>query len=462
MTSPVRTVLARVRDAARRRTGPLVTVVVTASATQSPFLDEALGSVRSQTHARLEVLVVPVGAASPSVLETARRHETEDRRVRLLEACATLADARNQGAAAAAGELVYLVQGAHTLPAEAIGTLLAAQQSTGSDVVMGRVARPGAGPDEAWLADLRHGAETGGPSVHAAPWAVAGARVEGVLFRTGAWTPVVGGVGTDPQVVQAVVAARGVQVLRDTTYTAHDRGTGRAFGHMASHLADLPGWTDAVEATRRELEGRGADLVERWLTGLLLHDLPLFLDDVERMDPTTWQQLVATWTALLDGREEALVGDLPVHARLSAWLLRNGDQGRVVEAVVSRWFDKGPTTRVQDGEVFAEPAGSGPDVPADLLRLSERETPLVVSLRRVRSVDDALELDLFAFVRQVDLHDVTPETDVWLVRGDGHRVQAEVRPYVDPVANRYAAQPEQDVSTSGVTASVRARAPGSR
>ncbi len=335
------------------------------------------------------------------------------------------------------------------LPPEAIGTLLAVQQRTGSDVVVGRVARPGAGPDEAWLADLRHGADAGGPTVHAAPWAVAGARVEGVLFRTGAWTPVADGVGTDPQVVRAVVAAHGVQVVRDTTYTAHDRGTGRAFGHMASHLADLPGWTERVEATRNELEGRGTDLVDPWLTGLLLHDLPLFLDDVERMDSSTWQRLVATWTALLDGRDQAVLGELPVHVRLSAWLLRNGDQERVVEAVVSRWFDKGPTTRVQDGEVFAEPAGSGPDVPADLLRLSERETPLVVSLRRVRSVDDALELDLFAFVRQVDLRDVTPETDVWLVHGDGQRVRAEVRPYVDPVANRYAAQPEQDVSTSG-------------
>src|ERR1700674_400681 len=83
----------------------LVTVVIPAF-NAARTIDETLRSVRSQTHRRLEILIVDDGStdATPQIVE---RHVAEDRRIRLIrQPNAGVAAARNKGVVEAAGDLV--------------------------------------------------------------------------------------------------------------------------------------------------------------------------------------------------------------------------------------------------------------------------------------------------------------------------------------------------------------------
>jgi glycosyltransferase involved in cell wall biosynthesis len=83
----------------------LVTVVIPAF-NAAPTIDETLCSVRSQTHRRLEIIVVDDGSkdATPQIV---LRHAAEDRRIRLIrQPNAGVAAARNRAIAEAASDLV--------------------------------------------------------------------------------------------------------------------------------------------------------------------------------------------------------------------------------------------------------------------------------------------------------------------------------------------------------------------
>jgi glycosyltransferase involved in cell wall biosynthesis len=84
---------------------PDVTVVIPAYNAQA-MIDETLRSVRAQSHANLEILVVDDGStdATPDIIA---RHARQDRRIRLIrQDNAGVAAARNAGAAEARGEFL--------------------------------------------------------------------------------------------------------------------------------------------------------------------------------------------------------------------------------------------------------------------------------------------------------------------------------------------------------------------
>jgi glycosyltransferase involved in cell wall biosynthesis len=132
---------------------PLVSVVVPTRNAER-FLDEALLSIRAQTYASWEVVLVDAGSTDRT-LEVAQRHE----RVRCLRQSGTgLPDAWNCGLRAARGELVaFLDSDDRWAPTKLARQVQVLQADAGADCVITRmrfVLEPGCAPPPGFRPEL--------------------------------------------------------------------------------------------------------------------------------------------------------------------------------------------------------------------------------------------------------------------------------------------------------------------
>ncbi|MEV0581666.1 bifunctional glycosyltransferase family 2 protein/CDP-glycerol:glycerophosphate glycerophosphotransferase [Nonomuraea sp. NPDC050310] len=106
-----------------------------------PYLRACLASLAAQTWPELEIVMVDDGSPDASA-EIAAEFAERDRRFRLLrQANAGLGAARNTGIRAATGDYLAFVDSDDLLPLDAVETLVATLQATGSDLVTGNVQR---------------------------------------------------------------------------------------------------------------------------------------------------------------------------------------------------------------------------------------------------------------------------------------------------------------------------------
>ena len=119
-------------------TAPLVTVVVPVHDV-APYLDECVASIASQSHGRLEIILVDDGSSDGSEAicdEWAAR----DDRVRVIHQPAQGASvARNAGIESARGEYLTFVDSDDLLSPDLVRTLLAAAQGTGAEIALGEL-----------------------------------------------------------------------------------------------------------------------------------------------------------------------------------------------------------------------------------------------------------------------------------------------------------------------------------
>ena len=140
------TARARVLGTVGRRLGVdgaevgLVTVVVVPE--PGDRVEDCLASVRGQTHALLDVVVVPVGAAGVDAAEGPR--------FRTISAQPTAYAATNAGIAAAIGRYVVLVRGCDRLLPQGVTALAGSLAASGSNLASGVLEQ--AGEAEPWLA----------------------------------------------------------------------------------------------------------------------------------------------------------------------------------------------------------------------------------------------------------------------------------------------------------------------
>lgn len=119
---------------------PKVSVVVPTYNVES-WLDDCLLSLRAQTYTNLEILVVNDGSTDASP-ERARHHAELDDRIRVIDqANAGLGGARNTGIDHVSGALLTFVDSDDFVTTDFVEKLVAAQCSTGADVVSCRHAK---------------------------------------------------------------------------------------------------------------------------------------------------------------------------------------------------------------------------------------------------------------------------------------------------------------------------------
>ncbi|MGI8521691.1 MAG: CDP-glycerol glycerophosphotransferase family protein [Nocardioides sp.] len=365
----------------------LVTVVVVAE--PGDRLADCLASLRAQTHALLDVVVCPVGAAAVRL--------PDDPRIRFLPAAATWYDAANRGLAEAYGDAVMLVRGCDAVPPDGVETLASTLHRESAAAVTGDLAQQGEA--ERWLTHTQ-------ASLPVLATVLLRTPTDLRLTADDDWL-------CSPSLARLLAGIGSVPVPRPVVRWAHERGR-RAFGARPSPLPELDRW-----------ERLGRTLSDQTLWPDVL--LPRFVADAERASPEQWTRLVA----LAQGA--GLDGSVHVASRTLLWLAAQ-DRRTDVEALAAELAGYGEDlpTQVVDGEVVA--TWRSVDVPAGVARLVESETPLVWHVQRVRPDGAGTVVDLFARIRGVDLAGTDPALEARL--DDGTRLAVERR--TDATANRWA------------------------
>ncbi|MCW2781075.1 MAG: hypothetical protein JWR35_1524 [Marmoricola sp.] len=371
-------------------------MVVTVSAAQRRFLDECLASVRAQAFHGLEVRVLPWGEG---------------------EEFATLAAARNAAIDRAPG-MVRLVEASDTLPQESTGTLANLLSTAEAGAAAGASEPVGAHWRGLAHAPGAGALALGGWIIDAGRW-----RAAGLAFadRHGGFA--------DATLAEAE-RSLGLASTERVTHFNHGRQAGLPFGHLRRWAQEADAWLTAIQDALAVVETSGP-----WAAAVLDTRLPAFLQDVESLSEAQWErlsQLVGKLVGLADDR-------VRVESRMLAWLTAQGDRDRVTDLVISRWRedDDLPTT-VFEESVFADLPGLS-DLPGDVRRLAERETPTWASLRRVGWEGDLLRLELVAFIRGVETTE-PPVVRCWLVGPDGQSRDFEVATTPTPEATKVAAE----------------------
>lgn len=437
-----------------------VSVVVAVSDEETTRIGPLLDTLRAQSHRNLDILVVPWGR-SDQVRRIAEQHAAEDWRI-------TVAPGTEPDAAAAwatarwtEGRYVLLPAGGDLVPPTAVAVLVAALERSGSDVAIGRVAVPRQGyAVRAVAREVAHRSERLGLRLADAPEVVADLTLGAQLWRrealpqlgrsTESWAP--------GSADLALAAARQTfDLLAQVTYLRADRRDDVVFGARPRHLDRLEEWwvTESrlfgASGAVGGYEQRGAgSMALRWRAWAFFDTwLQAILDDAERATPEQWQRLRAIAGEIPRDNLPAALG---AEAKAKLWLLDHDRQADLADLVFARTFEGGdqPTyvEHSADGpgadgsgadgpEIVAELPVPG-DVPAELLAMSEAETPLLLDLRAVHrepSPDgDRVVLDVIGRIDHLGLPE-TPGLVVEVTAPDGTRVPAEVVQRHDPTAN---------------------------
>ena len=445
--------------------GPRVTVVVVAGPGDADHLQEALDSVRAQTHRNLDILV-SIRGDGDDLHAVARRCAREDWRVRVRRAPReTRAEARNRAAERATGTYLLFLSAEDELPAGGVRDLVASLEASGSDFAVGsqgaaltmqRSVLPPFDPAHAEahvrvrLADF--------------PLAVTDLAEGNRAFRRSFWRRAALGYeeedldGAD-LALTSYLRASAFDVVPDVTHVRMGRNRGVPVGHATDMTLHLDTWLASQRRALDRLAGSSPEVRICWAYGVLEITTVPYLDDIERMDAGQFTTLAEHVKVLLGDERDEIWSMVRAETRLKLWLLVQGRRTELEELVTARFREQGnrPTV-VSAGRVYAvlpfwRDATLG--IPDWVFRMRKSETGLHVLFRGLRWVDGAtIELDLFAWIDFVG-HLGPPQVEVYLVDSAGlQRIPLRVRCFTHPDVNMLVGHRYQDYSQGALTVTV--------
>ncbi len=453
---------ARVRGAGA---GPVVSVVVAVRGPARhlrPCVDRLLAS----SHRGLEILVAadPDDAAAVAALADL----PPARRVRRAPASGQrpwLDDA----VAAARGEYLCFVDADDLVPTDAHARLLRILRETGADLVAGSTRAPGTArdPDAGWRDDLleRHDvARTGPQTLATCPDALVDLALVNKMFRLSSWRlagPTLRSwPGAADAVAAAYLAAAGFALTPATVYEEQARDLTAPVEERERFDPRVVGArADALDAAAAAVHRHDPALLEGWLVGVLTHVLPPLYVDAVGGGPGYLDRLRPLVRRLLERTTPERLADVPVAARVAAWVAAHGslDDVALLEDHFADHPDGLPTGLDTAGRrVVLLPAGLGVEPPPGLSRVQQVDHVLRARVAALVREGTRLRLDGAAFA-EYDGCDEPPT--VALVGGPGgDPVPLDVERRTDPGLNLWARRAWEDRSGSGFTARLEAAA----
>lgn len=375
-TAGARRTARRLQSRTRLR-GPRLTVLVVAGADDVRDLDVSAHAARALPGADLELLLVaPEESAAAQV---AQRHAAEDWRV---SACST----EEEGVIpeAVRGRYVITLSAGSVPQRDAIDDAIDLLRETGAQLGLGF------GPDAAVLSHT--------------------------VLANELWKRVDRRQGPAVFLVRAIELAQGRVPLTRPISRIQELPAAQG---MVDTRPQLAGWL-ADQTAAWKLIGNGP-VAPVWAASVLSGPISAFLTDMERLEPGQRGPL----RRLVNDLDEALTpadwAEIPVLARVQAWLTARGRHQDLIDLVAAQRFENGQfaTTTDQGSVVAILPVPA--DLPAELLLLSAAESPLRARLQRLRWDGSEVEATLFAYVAGVDLLDEQPDITLTLVGADGQR-----------------------------------------
>lgn len=405
----------RQRSSRVRRTPGRVSVVIPCYDV-AEYLDEALTSVRRQSHRDLQIIVVDDGSTDGTVA-LAQRHATADPRVRVLQqAHAGQGAARNRALAVADGEYLTFMDADDVVPKHAYATMVRTLAGSGSDFCLGHVRRFDRSGTwtSAWASET-HATACTGTTIDERPVAIKDIIACNRMYRRTFWDDAV---GTFPEgtvyedhvpMLRSFLHGARFDVLTEVTYRWRARENGTSTGQQKAQLSNLEARVQVKRDAWAMLQAEGSPAIRSaWLGRVLDVDLPAFYGPALDSDPAyrdLLQQTVAHYLGLAD---EAALTLVRAHMGVAGWLVA---QGRWTDVATVRELTApgGPARDgvIAGGEVLLDVARLPVDLtglpsPA-LLRLTAHQSRATAAVHRVETSDDAVRL--VGLVRQ---HGVAP------------------------------------------------------
>jgi CDP-glycerol glycerophosphotransferase len=419
-------------------------------------LDSVLASVPPSARPGVEVLLVPLDRAAVPVTEAAAQRS--DRRVRALPPAGPGESGLDAAVASAQGDYLTFVDADDVLPPDALGRLVEALETSGSDLALGPVhtVRGGVDRPPAWAGSLYAGRLTG-QQVGRCPDALVGVSLTGTLLRTSWWTEtgleVPDWTARELPAARAVLAARSFEVVPGAAYEQHQRDVSLPVDEQARFHPDVVGVRVQVLARlAAALRESDAGVYRRWLVLTLTHVVPPLLVDAVGGGPRVLELLAPLVRDLVGDTGPGALAEVPVGPRK----LARASQGTLhdvalVEDLLADNPHGLPTERSAGGApVVCLPAGLGIPVPDAVRRIEQVDRVLrtvVGRLRREPSGDLVLRGAAF-----VEYGERAALPSVTLAGPDGRHVPMLVGPREDPDINRWAQRAWEDRSAAGFTA----------
>ena len=413
----------------RRRT--TVSVVVSVTDSNAPFLADCLASLGEQEHPPDQVVLAVSGSGADTAAHVSSAGAAAAGRSLTVD---SLRGSTGDGVERADGAWLVVVEAGDQLLPRALGVLAESLKASGSDVAV-----PGS--------TRRHRSTLG-----SSPDAAASTDLASVMMRRELWHEAELGLACDPAMpwlpaVRAVLAAKTLDLVPGPLRRGPRRGTGSAFSAMPGVAADLPRLVPRVTQLLDELEARGLrparQHLGRWL---LAEEATRYLRDAEGCDPEGWRLLVGLVRRLVDGRPPDASSGVDVERRVRAWLAAQDRRSDLEAFNLDRWQEEGEyPTRVDGHRVLAVLPVD--DVPDEVLELTAEEASLVTRLRRARwSGARRLELELLAWTTRVGSSHGPAQVEVELVSASGRRLRLDVEQLHAPEVNQEAAEAQHDHS----------------
>jgi glycosyltransferase involved in cell wall biosynthesis len=371
-----------------RRTGssPRLSVVVPVYNVQG-YLPECLDSILSQSFDDLEVVVVDDGSTDGS-RAVAQEYAGRFGNVRVV---ATenqgLGAARNTGVQHARGELLAFADSDDVVLPEAYAAMVSVLDESGSDFVVGGVARNfGSGPPSMSARQrARHEMRRLAITVDDFPEILGDVFAWNKVFRRGFWDsaglsfPVGIRYEDQPTLTRAYLTARGFDVIKRPVYLWRIREDSTSITQRRHELDDLRDRFLTKQQSLQTVRELGSPAVLRafYLDGLAM-DMPGYFRNIPGCSDDYWEMLHSETARLWEGAPSFALAKIPAAHRLIAWLVASNRRSAAV--TVAGFAEQHRPVEVpvleQEGEMIAKlPFWDDPasGIPPELYRLQEHE-----------------------------------------------------------------------------------------
>ncbi len=406
------------------------------------YLDECLDSLRQQRHRNLEILVVDDGSPDGSAA-IAMRHAAEDSRIRVIRRDnGGLGAARNTGVREATGDYLCFVDSDDVIPLDAISTMAAVGNKTGSQIVAGAMIRFNS--TRRWRPDWveLHAQERLHLRIRDWPSLVRNNYTTGKLYDTTFWRSCNlwfrEGVSYEDQpiITQLFIRAKGIDVIPTVTYEWRQRDD---LSSISQQMHTLPDLVDRVAAWRESHRLLSVEaprgVYEAWLTTLYSAHFHWYLRSTSTVDDDYWALLQSSVVEMTAHAPAHLLTSVSPQFRIPVELaLRNlRDELHEFIRVGGYGLNNFPAHLEDTGLVMELPTWGDESVglPNDLYLLRDEDVPFVHRLDRVSWTDDGdLRIAGWAYFRFIDLS--KQSTVITLVVRHSSRKEIRVDTHPDP------------------------------
>lgn len=358
---------------------PLLSVVVPVHDVE-PYLGECLESLVAQTYANTEFLLVDDGSTDGSAAIIDSYADRDERFVVLRQPHGGPGAARNNAVAQASGDYLAFLDSDDTVPPQAYAQMVQTLRATGSDFVVGSVAKQAHGRLRVppWIAAL-HRQQRLRLTIDDAPEIITNIFVWNKVVRRSFWQAhglrFPEGVRYEDHVplTRAFLVARSFDVLPDVVYRWRQRENRSSITQRKHEIGNLADFLVAKQGVTDLVTTDASPVVRRlWFTRLF-NDFRPYIGRVPHASDEYWNLLQEGARQFVDLVPGEAFDDVPARTRLLCWLVANNRRTQVETVVAYLGEHPEPDVVARDGaSLFAFPYLDEPaaDVPSRLYRLS--------------------------------------------------------------------------------------------